>query len=163
MRPFAQPQPTGTITSMRTLPISGDVLDMDAIRGAKLHMGVDPLGGAGVHYWGPIAERYGLDLTVVNDAVDPTFRFITVDWDGKIRMDPSSPYAMQSLIKMKDRFDPILRLRYGPRPARNRHQECGADAPQPLSFRSHLLSFSTSSKVARGCSRREDWQWSAAR
>lgn len=83
----------------------GSVLDLDAIRGARLHMGVDPLGGAGVHYWGPIAERYGLDLTVVNDVVDPTFRFMTVDWDGRIRMDPSSPYAMQSLIGLKDRFD----------------------------------------------------------
>jgi phosphoglucomutase len=82
-----------------------NVLDMDAIRGAKINMGVDPLGGAGVHYWGPIAERYGLNLTVVNDAVDPTFRFMTVDWDGQIRMDPSSTYAMQRLIGMKDRFD----------------------------------------------------------
>ena len=80
------------------------VVDMDAIRGAKLSMGVDPLGGAGVHYWGPIAERYGLNLTVVNEAVDPTFRFMTVDWDGQIRMDPSSSYAMQRLIGLKDRF-----------------------------------------------------------
>ncbi len=82
-----------------------NILDMDAIRGANIRMGVDPLGGAGVHYWGPIAERYGLNLTVVNDAVDPTFRFMTVDWDGRIRMDPSSPYAMQGLIGLKDRFD----------------------------------------------------------
>jgi phosphoglucomutase len=82
-----------------------NVLDMDAVRGAKINMGVDPLGGAGVHYWGPIAERYGLNLTVVNEAVDPTFRFMTVDWDGQIRMDPSSPYAMQRLIDIKDRFD----------------------------------------------------------
>lgn len=82
-----------------------NVLDLDAIRGAKISIGVDPLGGAGVHYWGPIAERYGLNLTVVNDAVDPTFRFMTVDWDGQIRMDPSSAYAMQRLIGMKDRFD----------------------------------------------------------
>jgi phosphoglucomutase len=82
-----------------------NVLDMDAIRGAKISMGVDPLGGAGVHYWGPIAECYGLNLTVVNEAVDPTFRFMTVDWDGQIRMDPSSPYAMQRLIGLKDRFD----------------------------------------------------------
>jgi phosphoglucomutase len=82
-----------------------NVLDMDAIRGARISMGVDPLGGAGVHYWGPIADRYGLNLTVVNDAVDPTFRFMTVDWDGQIRMDPSSPYAMQRLIGLKDRFD----------------------------------------------------------
>ena len=83
----------------------GAVIDFDAIRGSKLKLGVDPLGGAGVHYWGPIAERYGLDLTVVNTAVDPTFRFMTVDWDGQIRMDPSSPYAMARLIQMKDRFD----------------------------------------------------------
>jgi phosphoglucomutase len=68
-------------------------------------MGVDPLGGAGVHYWGRIAEFFGLNITVVNEAVDPTFRFMTVDWDGRIRMDPSSPYAMQRLIGMKDRFD----------------------------------------------------------
>ena len=82
-----------------------NVVDMDAIRGAKISMGVDPLGGAGVHYWRPIAERYGLNLTVVNEAVDPTFRFMTVDWDGQIRMDPSSPYAMQRLIGLKDRFE----------------------------------------------------------
>jgi phosphoglucomutase len=83
----------------------GSVLDMEAIHGASIRMGVDPLGGAGVHYWARIAERYGLNLTVVNEAVDPTFRFMTVDWDGRIRMDPSSPYAMQSLIGLKDRFD----------------------------------------------------------
>ena len=83
----------------------GSVLDMEAIRGANIRMGVDPLGGAGVHYWGPIAERYGLNLTVVNEAVDPTFRFMTLDWDGQIRMDPSSSYAMQRLIDLKDRFD----------------------------------------------------------
>ena len=81
------------------------VIDMDAIRSARLHLGVDPLGGAGVHYWGPIAERYGLDLTVVSDVVDETFRFMTLDWDGQIRMDPSSPYAMQRLLALKDRFD----------------------------------------------------------
>ena len=83
----------------------GNVVDMEAIRGAKLNLAVDPLGGAGVHYWRPIAERYGLNLAVVNEAVDPTFRFMTVDWDGQIRMDPSSVYAMQSLIGMKDRYD----------------------------------------------------------
>jgi phosphoglucomutase len=82
-----------------------NVIDMDVLRGAKITMGVDPLGGAGVHYWGPIAERYGLNLTVVNEGVDPTFRFVTVDWDGQIRMDPSSPYAMQRLIGLRDRFE----------------------------------------------------------
>jgi phosphoglucomutase len=83
----------------------GAILDMNIIRDSKIRMGVDPLGGAGVHYWPRIAERYGLNLTVVNDAVDPTFRFMTLDWDGKIRMDPSSPYAMHSLIDLKDRYD----------------------------------------------------------
>ena len=83
----------------------GNVIDMDVIRGSKVRMGVDPLGGAGVHYWGPIAERFKLDLTVVSEEVDPTFRFMTVDWDGRIRMDPSSPSAMQRLIGLKDRFD----------------------------------------------------------
>ena len=81
-----------------------NVIDMDAIRDAKINLGVDPLGGAGVHYWQPIAERYRLNLTIVNKEVDPTFRFMTVDWDGQIRMDPSSPYAMRSLISLKDRF-----------------------------------------------------------
>ena len=81
------------------------VVDMDAIRGAGVRVGVDPLGGAGVHYWAPIADRYRLDLTVVSDVVDQTFRFMTVDWDGKIRMDPSSPYAMRRLIGLKDKFD----------------------------------------------------------
>jgi len=83
----------------------GEVIDFDAIRGAKISLGVDPLGGAGVHYWQPIAERYRLNLTVVSEEVDPTFGFMTVDWDGRIRMDPSSPYAMQRLLGLKDRFD----------------------------------------------------------
>jgi phosphoglucomutase len=81
------------------------VIDMEVIRAAGVHMGVDPLGGAGVHYWPLIAEQYRLDLTITNDAVDPTFRFMTLDWDGKIRMDPSSPHAMQRLIVLKERFD----------------------------------------------------------
>ncbi len=81
------------------------VVDMTAICDAKIKLGVDPLGGAGVHYWPRIAEQYGLDLTIVNNSVDPTFRFMTVDWDGRIRMDPSSPYAMQRLIALKDKFD----------------------------------------------------------
>lgn len=83
----------------------GSVVDMDRIRSAGVRIGVDPLGGAGVHYWEPIAERYRIALTVVNDAVDPTFRFMTVDWDGKIRTDCSSPYAMAPLVAMRDRFD----------------------------------------------------------
>jgi phosphoglucomutase len=82
-----------------------NVIDMEIIRGSKIRLGVDPLGGAGVHYWARIAERYKVDLRVVNDEVDPTFRFMTLDWDGKIRMDPSSPYAMHRLIALKDRYD----------------------------------------------------------
>jgi len=82
-----------------------NVIDMEVIRGSKIRLGVDPLGGAGVHYWARIADRYKVDLRVVNDAVDPTFRFMTLDWDGKIRMDPSSPYAMHRLIALKDRYD----------------------------------------------------------
>jgi phosphoglucomutase len=81
------------------------VVDMTAIHDSKIKLGVDPLGGAGVDYWPRIADRYGLDLTIVNKSVDPTFRFMTVDWDGKIRMDPSSAYAMQRLIGLKDEFD----------------------------------------------------------
>jgi phosphoglucomutase len=82
-----------------------NVIDMEAIRAAGIRIGADPLGGAGVHYWRPIADRYRLNLTVVNETIDPTFRFMTLDWDGRIRMDPSSPYAMHSLIGLKDKFD----------------------------------------------------------
>lgn len=81
------------------------VIDMEAIAGAGLKIGVDPLGGSSINFWGPIAEKYGLSLEVVNQAVDPTFSFMTVDKDGKIRMDCSSPYAMAGLIKLKDKFD----------------------------------------------------------
>jgi phosphoglucomutase len=83
----------------------GHVIDMDAIRAAGLNIGVDPLGGASVAYWEPIAERYGIKIKVVNPRVDPRFAFMTVDHDGKIRMDCSSPYAMASLVKLKDDFD----------------------------------------------------------
>lgn len=83
----------------------GNIMDMDLIRSGSTRIGVDPLGGAGVHYWQPIADRYKLNLTIINKEVDPDFRFMTVDHDGKIRMDPSSPYAMKSLIDRKDQFD----------------------------------------------------------
>jgi phosphoglucomutase len=81
------------------------VLDMEAIRTSGLKLGVDPLGGASIGYWAAIRDRYRLDITVTNEVVDPTFRFMTVDWDGRIRMDPSSPYAMARLVALKDRFD----------------------------------------------------------
>jgi phosphoglucomutase len=93
------------------------VVDMAAIAGAKLKIGVDPMGGAGIHYWEPMAEMYGLDLTIVNRRVDPTFSFMTVDKDGKIRMDCSSPYAMASLIGLKDDFD----IAFGNDPDYDRH------------------------------------------
>jgi phosphoglucomutase len=94
-----------------------NVIDMEAIRKASLKLGVDPLGGAAVHYWQPIADTYGLDITVTNPAVDPTFRFMTLDHDGQIRMDCSSTYAMASLVKLKDRFD----LAFGNDPDSDRH------------------------------------------
>ena len=83
----------------------GAVVDLEVVRRSGIRLGVDPLGGAGTHYWAAIADRYTLDLTVTNDEIDPTFRFMTLDWDGKIRMDPSSPYVMARLIGLKDRFD----------------------------------------------------------
>jgi phosphoglucomutase len=82
-----------------------EVLDVPALKGSKLHVGVDPLGGASVDYWEPIAARYGLNLDVVNPTVDPTFRFMPLDWDGKVRMDPSSPYAMANLVASRERYD----------------------------------------------------------
>ncbi len=95
----------------------GAVLDLEAVRGARLRIGVDPLGGASAPYWTPIAEVFGLDLTVVNTAIDPTFRFMTVDHDGQIRMDCSSPYAMASLVGLKDQFD----IAFGNDPDADRH------------------------------------------
>src|SRR5262245_40196013 len=95
----------------------GAVIDMDVLRGTTLRIGVDPLGGASVAYWGAIGERYGFQLDVVNPAVDPTWRFMTVDWDGEIRMDPSSPYAMARLIGLRDRFD----LAFAADPDADRH------------------------------------------
>jgi phosphoglucomutase len=107
--PFAQARKAATTREHDYLNLYvadlANIIDFDAIRSAGIHMGVDPLGGAGVHYWKPIADRYKLDLTVVSDEVDPQFAFMTVDWDGKIRMDPSSKYAMQRLIGLKDTYD----------------------------------------------------------
>ena len=92
-----------TTVGLRRGPAGG--IDLDAIRDSGLRLGVDPLGGASVAYWQAIAERHGLDLTITNDQVDPTFRFVPLDWDGKIRMDCSSPYAMAKLRELADRFD----------------------------------------------------------
>jgi phosphoglucomutase len=95
----------------------GAVIDMDVLRGTALRIGVDPLGGASVAYWQPIGDRYGFRLDVVNREIDPTFRFMTVDWDGAIRMDPSSPYAMARLIDLRDHFD----LAFATDPDADRH------------------------------------------
>ncbi len=94
-----------------------NVVNMGAIAASGIKIGVDPLGGSGIHYWDPIVETYGLDLEVVNRSVDPTFRFMTVDFDGQIRMDCSSPYAMESLIGLKDKFD----VAFGNDPDYDRH------------------------------------------
>ncbi|MGH7253893.1 MAG: phosphoglucomutase, alpha-D-glucose phosphate-specific, partial [Nitrospiraceae bacterium] len=94
-----------------------NVIDLDVIRSAGLKIGVDPLGGAAVGYWGPVREMFGLNITVVNPKLDPTFRFMTLDHDGKIRMDCSSPYAMAGLVKLKDRFD----IAFGNDPDSDRH------------------------------------------
>ncbi len=109
------------------------MLDLDAVRGAGLRLGVDPMGGAAVRYWGLIAERYRLDLTVVNDRIDPTFSFMTVDGDGKIRMDCSSPHAMAGLIRLKDDFD----IAFGNDPDVDRH---GIVTPSGLMDPNHYLS-----------------------
>jgi len=105
--PFARARAAARPYDFRDVYVGdlGAVLDMEVIRASGLRLGVDPLGGASVHYWAAIGERYGLDLTVVNQAVDPTFAFMTVDWDGRIRMDPSSPYAMAGLVALRERFD----------------------------------------------------------
>jgi phosphoglucomutase len=95
----------------------GNVIDLEAIRSAGVKIGVDPLGGAAVGYWKPVVERYGIDITIVNPNVDPTFAFMTVDHDGKIRMDCSSPWAMAGLVQLKDRFD----IAFGNDPDADRH------------------------------------------
>ena len=101
-------------------------IDMDAVRGARVKLGVDPLGGASVAYWPPIRERYGLDLTVVNDGVDPTFRFMPLDHDGKIRMDCSSPYAMAGPDRAAGPLRRRVRQRCRRRPPRDRHARARA-------------------------------------
>ena len=121
---------------------------MDAIRAAGLALAVDPLGGAGVHYWEPINRVYGLDIEVVNPKVDPTFSFMTVDHDGAIRMDCSSPYAMARLVGLKDRYRGRLRERPGRGPARDRHAVGGPAEPESLPRRRDPLS-------ARDASRRD--------
>jgi len=122
------------------------VVDLDAVRAAGVHIGVHPLGGASVDYWSAIAERYDLNLEMVNDTVDPTFRFMTLDHDGKIRMDCSSPYAMRSLIDLADRFD----VAFGNDADADRH---GIVTPAGLMQPNHYLSAAIDYLVAH----REEW------
>ena len=133
-----------------------NVIDMDAIRAAGLKIGVDPLGGASLPYWEPIAERYGLNLQVVNKKVDPQFGFMTVDHDGKIRMDCSSPYAMAGLVKLKDDFD----VAWGNDPDADRHgivtPSRGSDESESLSGGGDSVSADASSAVAGERGGRQD-------
>jgi phosphoglucomutase len=132
------------------------VIDMDAIRAAGVKIGVDPLGGAAVHYWGPVAERYKLDLTVVNPAVDPTFAFMPVDHDGKIRMDCSSPYAMAGLVRLKDRFRVAFGNPHPSLPRRWGRAGRGPDEPEPLPGRGDPLPADTPPGLARDRRRGQD-------
>ena len=124
------------------------IIDMDVIRSAGLKLGIDPLGGSGVAYWKPIAERYSLNIEIVNPSVDPTFRFMPLDWDGKIRMDCSSPYAMANLIALKDRFD----VAFGNDADNDRHGIVTRSAG--LMNPNHFLSVSISYLFAN----RSDWK-----
>lgn len=129
----------------------GNVVDLALVKSAGINVGIDPLGGAAVHYWQPIIERYGLTATIVNDAIDPTFRFMTADWDGKIRMDCSSPYAMASLIRMRDRFD----VAFANDTDADRH---GIVTPSGLMNPNHYLA----TAIAYLFAHRPDWRTDAA-
>ncbi len=123
------------------------VIDLDAVRDAGIRLGVDPLGGASVHYWPAIAERYGLDCTVVNTIVDERFAFMTLDWDGRIRMDPSSAYAMQRAIALKDSYDLVVGLRHRCGPSRHRDAGRGPAAAESFSHRGDRSSRSRSGRT----------------
>ena len=126
------------------------VIDLAAIRDSGLRLGVDPLGGASVAYWAAIAERHGLDLTITNDQVDPTFRFVPLDWDGKIRMDCSSPYAMAKLRDLRRPVRRRLRQRPRRRPPRDRHAGRRAAEPQPPPRGVHQLPLRRRARLAAG-------------
>ena len=137
-------------------PISPRSSIWPLIKSAGVRIGIDPLGGAAVHYWQPIAERYGINATLVNEAVDPTFRFMTADWDGKIRMDCSSPYAMASLIGMRSKFD----VAFANDTDADRHgivTPIGRpDEPEPFPRRRDRLSLHRAQAVAGRCGDRQD-------
>ena len=136
------------------------VIDLEAIRESKVHIGVDPLGGASVAYWDAIGERYRLNLEVVNHAIDPTFRFMTVDWDGQIRMDPSSVYAMASMVGLKERFDVAFASDSRCRSARNSKPQLMGYLIRINIFR--LLSLTYSPTVRNGRSRLRSARLSSA-
>ncbi len=139
-----------------TSTTSRTVIDMDAIRGSGLRLGVDPLGGASVAYWPAIAERYGLDLTVTNDVVDPQFAFMTCDWDGRIRMDPSSPYAMASAGRAARPVRRRLRQRHRRRPPRDRHARRRPAEPEPLPVGGGRPPVRRRARLGAGRRRRQD-------
>ena len=124
-----------------------NVVDMEMIAASGLKLGVDPMGGAAVHYWAPIAERYGLSLDIVNPDVDPTFAFMTLDKDGKIRMDCSSPFAMQGLIKLKDKFDIAFGNDTDGRSPRDCHQKRRTAQSESFSDRGHMVSVSKPTRL----------------
>ena len=132
------------------------IVDMDMIRFSGLKLGIDPLGGSGVAYWQPTAERYGLNIEIVNPSIDPTFRFMPLDWDGKIRMDCSSPYAMANLIALKDRFD----VAFGNDADNDRHgivtRSTGSDESQSLPCGFNLLPLCQPSWMEIRCRNRKN-------
>ncbi len=138
-----------------------NVVDMDAIRGAGLELGVDPLGGAAMPYWEPINSLYKTNITIVNRVIDPTFSFMTVDHDGQIRMDPSSPYAMARLVDLKDQFRVAFANDRRRRSARHRDAHRRADEPQSLSGGGDSLPSHPSSRSGRRTPRSAR-RWSAA-
>ena len=151
----------GTTSSRAYVDDLASVIDMAAIAASGLRIGVDPMGGASVAYWGAIGERYGLDLTVTNETVDPTFGFMTLDWDGKIRMDPSSPYAMARLVGAARPVRHRARQRRRRRPARRGHPGRRAAQPEPRPVRGDRLPVrrrarawgATSASARRSCPR----------
>ena len=132
------------------------VVDLDAIRASKVRIGVDPLGGASVAYWDAIGERYGLDLEVVNRAVDPKFGFMTVDWDGQIRMDPSSPYAMAPHRRLEGPVRRRVRERHRRRSPRRRDPQRGTPRAEPLPRGRDRIPLRQPPRVARFRRRRQD-------
>ena len=152
----ARARRTSTTTSTPMSPISASIIDFDAIRGAGIRMGVDPLGGAGVHYWAPIAERYKLDLTVVSETVDPQFAFMTVDWDGKHPHGPVVVLCDAAADRAQGSLRRRVRLRHRSRSPRHRHAQRRPDGAQSLSYRFDRLPVPASPAMERTRGDRQD-------